>query len=1376
MTSPNLGGLDLHSLELDGIDIQTLGLDDIEASLITPLAKTAKTADQENGFSDMTGLTRLDEKTVLNNLEKRFKHEITYTYIGSVLVSINPFQAIEGLYENKARFHDKSLSDQPPHVFAIAEKAYTSMLTSGQNQSFVISGESGAGKTETMKQILSYLSEASTRANEGVEGVVVSEIPNKVLESNPILESFGNAKTIHNHNSSRFGKFMEIQFDALGVMIGAKMCDYLLEKTRIVHQAETERNFHVFYQLLACGDADLLSSLMVGGIGAAGFRYLNGGGCVQVDTLDDKLGFKDLENALKGFFAPVLVDGIWKVVSALLHLGNIDFTGGDTIRGISNPSTVEAAAQLLGITANDLTDFLTVKITNAGKEVIRSQMRRGEAIRTRDTLAKTVYSRMFKWILSKLNGDLCVEDMAQYCGILDIFGFEVFKTNDLEQLCINYANESLQDFFNNFVFKMEQIEYRNEGVKVKAINFTDNRDCLDMICGIPDGIFSITDDQCQLGSGTIDGLMWNFDEKLKRNAYYIKDKKAKNALAIKHYAGKVTYDATLWLEKNKESTPATLSGLIAKSEQAVLQSIFTVHAGVGRKPSKGEFSEKRQTMFRGRKQASVVSTFKKSLEELMSSLKKTQPLFIRCLKPNGAQVAKVFDQNYILNQMKSVGMVDTIRIRQIGFPVRYNFQDFNERFLVLLPADVKSSALKVDDPAKVAEYVMKWLSVEDDEYAMGNTKVFVKDSQADALENRLAAVQKSRMRRVKKAIAKHHREKEEDNKDHSAQRAKATSRLATGVPEDAVAELEETSSAADMAKVAHTSKNTRQTIPASPLGQRKAPPPPPPSGRRPSTELLSTVLKSTKTSANSDIGLVPSSVRRVRSGSVRSSVIPDKDVLRGTLRKARGKAAPSTPTGSLSPNIQPHTPNNGTRRQLNTFEEPGTSEWDDEDSEVSIGKLFLSSQMQTRVITFNGTRSPNEIERAFHRTFPSHSFPTPFPTLYITDPMYNVQYEMIDSTQIREGTLLTVHIPAEDLTVRLNELNHKLDRSLDGIQDTLRMATMNGSVTGSSPIVVSPAAQKASSMKVVASGMSDTARQSLHTEIQRLTHEAAQLRREVAVAKQSTREAHEIFMSSLTDDLTSLAEVIATNQRENFNPMAIRRRLLDRSKNSLQTNCTELEKNVSAIRSTLADMTDDVVKRKIRPTDIELSQLRCDVNVLEGNVNTLGKVYDDSRTGFKQLWKEELQLIVDDEQLMDDIEGKVEDIENDFDELARQSDAMDQLLVLRANMPVDVPVISTCGVDEEETEEVMDGVLDEIMYITVNHDDRMSKVAEMEAKMQRKKEMDRKADPLTVFTMDLSSQKGMLKKTGGVAEIERLRKIAQQKSLGFGDVVEAGGS
>ncbi|KNC80887.1 hypothetical protein SARC_06769 [Sphaeroforma arctica JP610] len=571
----------------------------------------------------------------------------------------------------------------------------------------------------------------------------LSEIPKKVLESNPILEAFGNAKTIHNHNSSRFGKFMEIQFDSLGVMIGAKMCDYLLEKTRIVHQAETERNFHIFYQLLACEDKRILDTLQLNGTTTNGFRYLNGGGCVKLDTLDDKKEFGELQNALGRFFSPVLIEGIWKVLAAILHLGNIDFTGADSIRGVSNESTATAAASLLGLETNDLIKFLTKKITRAGNDVVESNMRRGDAVRTRDTLAKTVYQRMFKWVLHTLNGELCVEadDMAHYCGLLDIFGFEVFKVNDLEQMCINYANESLQNFFNNFVFKMEQLEYRNENVKVKAVNFTDNQDCLDMIAGPKDSIFVLCDDQCQLGSSNVDSLIHNFDEKLKRNAYYSKDKKCKNTLSVKHYAGKVTYDATLWIEKNKERTPDTLAGLVGRSQMAVVQTIFTVGAGLERKPSKSDGNNRASVMIRGRKQQSVVSAFKKSLEELMTSLKKTQPLFIRCLKPNGAQVAKVFDQNYILNQMKSVGMVDTIRIRQIGFPVRYTFPDFNEKFLNLLPNDVKAPAMKLNDSRQLSEYIMKWLAVEDDEYAMGLSKVFVKDSQADALENRLAAVQ-----------------------------------------------------------------------------------------------------------------------------------------------------------------------------------------------------------------------------------------------------------------------------------------------------------------------------------------------------------------------------------------------------------------------------------------------------------------------------------------------------------------------------------------------------------------------------------------------------------------------------------------------------------
>eukprot|EP00873_Tetraselmis_striata_P040360 jgi/Tetstr1/460624/TSEL_005822.t1 len=506
---------------------------------------------------DMTKLAYLNEPGVLHNLADRYTLDDIYTYTGTILIAINPFQNLAHMYGPQMMMEYKGvdLGELSPHVYAIADNAFRKMVKEGRSQSILVSGESGAGKTETSKLIMNYLAWMGGRAKGGAEEDGEKGVEQKVLESNPLLEAFGNAKTSRNDNSSRFGKFVEIQFDKNWRISGAAIRTYLLERSRLVSISDPERNYHIFYQLCEGAGDVLREELFLRP--AAEFRYLNQSSCFQLDGVDNAKEFKRTRHAMKVVgIASEEQRSVFKVVAAVLHLGNIMFAEGSEpdssrIDGEGAEFHLQACASLLGVGVEGLRKGLTTRTRQTFDGPIVSPLPVAAATDNRDSLTKTIYSRMFDWLVERVNTAVGQDPAAAaVVGVLDIYGFEQFKQNDFEQFCINLANEKLQQHFNQHVFKMEQIEYEKEEIDWSYIEFVDNQDVLDLIEKKPGGILDTLDEQCRFPTATAADLALKLyqGDMIKGSARFSKPKLSQTAFTIDHYAGNVTYETDNFLE------------------------------------------------------------------------------------------------------------------------------------------------------------------------------------------------------------------------------------------------------------------------------------------------------------------------------------------------------------------------------------------------------------------------------------------------------------------------------------------------------------------------------------------------------------------------------------------------------------------------------------------------------------------------------------------------------------------------------------------------------------------------------------------------------------------------------------------------------------
>ncbi|XP_028937471.1 unconventional myosin-XIX isoform X1 [Ornithorhynchus anatinus] len=634
-------------------------------------------------LDDLTKVNPVTPATVLKCLQVRYAAGVFYTTAGCTLVALNPFQHVPHLYSTTLMrlYHCTPLPQElPPHIFTVAEQTYRNIksLSEPVNQSIIISGESGAGKTWTSRCLMKfYATVAASCVSQGGDATV-ERIERRVLDSNPIMEAFGNACTLRNNNSSRFGKYIQLHLDRDQQMTGASIQTYLLEKTRVAYQAPCERNFHIFYQIAKGASAEerLEWELPEN----ADFCWLPNSSrtltedCFQV-TRDAMLHL--------GIDCPAQ-NNIFKVLAGLLHLGNVRFSEPEDEAEPCSPrdgarGSVETASVLLQVPREQLLAGLQIRTLTAGKQqhILRKPCSRGECETRRDCLAKVTYARLFDWLVSVINGSICSEPTSwtNFIGLLDVYGFESFPNNSLEQLCINYANEKLQQHFVGHYLKAQQEEYAAEGLEWSFISYQDNQRCLDLIEGSPQqpiSICSLLNEECRLmRPSNAAQLQVRIESALSGSPSLGRDRLSQQpGFTVSHYAGPVRYNLDGLVEKNKDPVPPELIQLLQGSQDPLLQMLF---------PAK-EMEQKDPTAPR---RATVVSKFKGSLDQLMEILHSTTPHYVRCIKPNSQGQAQTFQTQEVLSQLEACGIVETIHISAAGYPVRVSLQSFIKRYQLL---------------------------------------------------------------------------------------------------------------------------------------------------------------------------------------------------------------------------------------------------------------------------------------------------------------------------------------------------------------------------------------------------------------------------------------------------------------------------------------------------------------------------------------------------------------------------------------------------------------------------------------------------------------------------------------------------------------------
>uniref|UniRef100_A0A669PYX4 Myosin VIIA n=1 Tax=Phasianus colchicus TaxID=9054 RepID=A0A669PYX4_PHACC len=683
------------------------------ASHIKPMHPTSI-----HGVEDMIRLGDLNEAGILRNLLIRYREHLIYTYTGSILVAVNPYQLLPIYSPEQIRLYtNKKIGEMPPHIFAIADNCYFNMQRNNKDQCCIISGESGAGKTESTKLILQFLAAISGQH---------SWIEQQVLEANPILEAFGNAKTIRNDNSSRFGKYIDIHFNKRGAIEGAKIEQYLLEKSRVCRQAQDERNYHVFYCMLRGMTMEQKKKLGLGK--ATDYNYLAMGNCTTCDGRDDSKEYANIRSAMKVLmFTDTENWEISKLLAAILHMGNLKYEARtydnlDACEVVQSASLITAAS-LLEVEPQDVMNCLTSRTIITRGETVSTPLSMEQALDVRDAFVKGIYGRLFVWIVEKINAAIYrppsqeLKSVRRSIGLLDIFGFENFTVNSFEQLCINFANENLQQFFVRHVFKLEQEEYNLENINWQHIEFTDNQDALDMIAIKPMNIISLIDEESKFPKGTDATMLHKLNSQHKLNTNYIPPKNNyETQFGINHFAGIVYYETKGFLEKNRDTLHGDIIQLVHSSKNKFIKQIFQADVAMVRHAAGG-----RRSLFTGRtrkRSPTLSSQFKRSLELLMRTLSVCQPFFVRCIKPNEYKKPMLFDRELCVRQLRYSGMMETIRIRRAGYPIRYTFVEFVDRYRVLMPG-VKPAYKQV---SRIAEAVLG----KDDDWQIGKTKIFLK--------------------------------------------------------------------------------------------------------------------------------------------------------------------------------------------------------------------------------------------------------------------------------------------------------------------------------------------------------------------------------------------------------------------------------------------------------------------------------------------------------------------------------------------------------------------------------------------------------------------------------------------------------------------------
>ncbi|KAL0747536.1 hypothetical protein Bca101_029538 [Brassica carinata] len=708
---------------LDGEVIEVNG-DDIKVQCTSGKTVAVKVSDTHpkdmevppSGVTDMTTLAYLHEPGVLQNLKSRYHIDEIYTYTGDILIAVNPFKQLANLYNDHMIEHYKGapFGSLMPHPFAVADAAYRQMINEGVSQSILVSGESGAGKTETAKTLMKYLAKMGGRAVKDLSAR--RSVEDQVLESNPVLEAFGNAKTVRNNNSSRFGKFVEIQFDQRGRISGAAIKTYLLERSRVCQVSDSERNYHCFYMLCAAPSEDIKKLKLED---PTTYRYLNQSHCIKLEGMDDSKEYAKTREAMGIVGISVEEqEAIFRVLAAILHLGNIEFTNGEETDSSvpKDNKSLKIAAELFMCDEQALEDSLCKRVMVTPEETISRCLDPESAAFSRDALAKFVYARLFDWIVNKINNSIGQDpDSKHMIGVLDIYGFESFKTNSFEQFCINLTNEKLQHHFNEHVLKMEQDEYKKEEIAWNHIEFPDNREVLQLIEKKPGGIIALLDEACMFPRSTHETFSQKLYETFKTNKHFSKPKLARTDFTVCHYAGDVTYQTQQFLEKNKDYVVAEHQALLGASRCTFIAGLF---------PSLVEDASK-QTKF-----SSVASQFKQQLALLMERLSTTEPRYIRCVKPNNLLKPSIFENQNVLQQLRCGGMMEAIEICRAGYPTRKHFDEFLDRFSVL----ASSTLDKCSDEKAACKKLLEAVGLKG--YQIGKTKVLLMAGQMAELDAR----------------------------------------------------------------------------------------------------------------------------------------------------------------------------------------------------------------------------------------------------------------------------------------------------------------------------------------------------------------------------------------------------------------------------------------------------------------------------------------------------------------------------------------------------------------------------------------------------------------------------------------------------------------
>lgn len=669
------------------------------------------------GVPDAILLEDFKSETVFcENLRKRYMENLIYTYIGQVLVSVNPYKDL-GLYTDEVmeQYRRVNFYQVPPSVFAIAETAFRSMVAETTDQCILISGESGAGKTEASKQILRYVAAATLHQHE------VDNVRDRLLKSNPVLEAFGNAKTNRNDNSSRFGKYMDIECNFKGDPLGGHILNYLLEKSRVVHQEKGERNFHIFYQLLAGASDGMIAKLNLTR-NPGDYHYLRQGDCSRVSSIDDKREFEKVMAALKVIdFSEDESGAIADITAAVLHLGNITFAASEEGHArIKEGQELEYTAQLLSCSASSLGAALTHRTIEAREDVVCSPLTVEQAQHCRDALAKSTYERLFNWLVNRLNASLKSTSRAKktLIGILDIYGFEIFKRNGYEQFCINYCNEKLQQVFIELTLRSEQEEYQREGIQWEQVTYFDNKIICDLVEEKHKGIISLLDEEClRPGDATDLTLLAKLNKQLAGHKHFCSydtvgnhDKQKKTygmeEFRLQHYAGEVSYSIRGFLDKNNDLLYRDLKQAMAASTNDIIAKVYP----------KSELVAKKRPV-------TAATQFKLSLSKLMDILMSKEPSYVRCIKPNDHKRGLDFDKQLVRHQVKYLGLMENLRVRRAGFAYRRSYEIFLERYKSLCPKTWPSYQGSAKDGVRLLVQTLKY---SDEEYRMGATKIFIR--------------------------------------------------------------------------------------------------------------------------------------------------------------------------------------------------------------------------------------------------------------------------------------------------------------------------------------------------------------------------------------------------------------------------------------------------------------------------------------------------------------------------------------------------------------------------------------------------------------------------------------------------------------------------